>query len=90
MTYQPKDRDEALFVADQLAEVHDSMGTNNDRAARLLVALDAEAPGAVDELLFIAGERLTAQAAAGDEQAKETLRELLVILAGGYGTEGRR
>lgn len=78
------DRDEAAFVADQLAEARDAMASDSARAARLLLALDAEAPdsGAVNELLIAAGERLARQAEAGDEQAKDMLMELVTVMAG--------
>lgn len=78
------DPDEARFVADQLAEVRDSMGVDNARAARLIVALDAEAPdaGVLMELMVIAGERLAQRAGAGDEEARNDLETLLRIVAG--------
>lgn len=78
------DEDEARFVADQLAEARDAMGVDSARAARLLVALDAEAPdvGVLMDLLMMAGEKLAERAGAGDEQAKDDLMELLRIAAG--------
>ena len=78
------DPDEAQFIADQLAEIRDAMGTDNDRAARLIMALDAEAPdaGVLMELMVIAGERLAQRAGAGDEEARNDLETMLRILAG--------
>lgn len=86
MSYQPKDRDEALFVADQLAEVRDAMGVDNDRAARLLVALEAEAPDSdvFMGLLTLAGERLAREAGGGDPAALARLEEFLRMMAGGF------
>lgn len=80
------DEDEARFIADQLAEIRDAMGTDNDRASRLIVALDAEAPDAdvFMEMLVLAGERLARAAGGGDPAALAKLEEFLRIVAGGF------
>ena len=79
------DADEAHFLADQLAEVSDAMGSgDNSRAARLLVALDDEAPdaGVLTDLLAGAAVRLIERINAGDESARADLRTLLEIVSG--------
>jgi hypothetical protein len=78
------DHDEAAFIADQLAEVADAMGTDNARASRLLLALDAEAPdsGVLTELLSGAAVRLVERLNTGDESARADLVTLLRIVSG--------
>jgi len=78
------DEDEARFLADQLAEVRDAMGVDNDRASRLLVALDREAPdsGVLSDLLAVAAVRLVERLRAGDESARADLVTLLRIVSG--------
>ena len=79
------DRDEVAFIADQLGEARAALASaDNDRAARLLLALEAEAPesGVVDELIMTAAERLAKQAKTGDEQARAALLDLLRKVAG--------
>jgi hypothetical protein len=84
---RPEDEDEALFIADQLAEIRDAISAENaERAARLLGALEAEAPDSdvFMTLLTLAGERLARAAGTGDAQARAQLEEFLRIVAGGF------
>ena len=84
---RPADEDEARFIADQMAEIRDALGAGNrDRAASLIVALEAEAPDSEVflELLKLAGEQLAREASTGDALAMARLEEFLRIVAGAF------